>query len=176
VSGGLATMANGLSVSNGATMAGGTTVTGGVTVTGLATMNTGLTVSGAATMNTGLTVANGVTATSGTVDVQTAATFGAPGGGSTLVAFRPGTTVDMSAATEVKLPSSVTATPSITVTETVSNSASGCLDTQAPVSAKFCGISSSAQVSTTSGSCKLLVISGRYTLRACSAFCAARCF
>lgn len=170
VSGGIATMTQGLSVSNGATLSGGATVNGPATLTG------GATVTGLATMNTGLTVANGITATSGTVDVQTSATFGAVAGGSTLVAFRPGTTVDMSAATEVKLPSTVTAAPAITVTETVSNSASGCLDAQAPIGAKFCGISSSQQVSTTSGSCKVLVISGRYTLRACSAFCSARCF
>jgi len=180
-SGGVSVASGGVSVGNG----GVNVVNGGVSVAsgGISVASGGVSVSGAGTMNVQVPASfgNGVKATGGVLDVQTAASFGAPSasvavnfGAGTTSTFVAGSTVDMHLAT-VLLPPNIQVAPAITTDEYTSSNASGCTNASAAIGKVFCGISTSSPFAAL-GSCTLLVTNGRYVLRACQAFCAARCF
>ncbi|HET9955616.1 MAG TPA: hypothetical protein VFQ61_13975, partial [Polyangiaceae bacterium] len=119
-------------------------LTGNVSVNADATFQRPLTATntvttgGMLTANGGITAANGIKVNSGTLDVASSAAFGSTSA-STAVTFRAGTTVDMSAAAQVILPTNTVLVPSVK-TLTASSSAS-CVTSAPAAGTTFCAIS-----------------------------------
>lgn len=162
---------------------GSVTINAPTSVTKQVTMSNSLTVIGNSSVATvtaaGLITANaGAKVTSGSLDVQTSASFG-KAGLSTSLAVQPGTTVDFSQATNVLMPPNQPA-PAFPIQQLSANSPAGCT-TATAVGARFCGISMvrPLAVGALNGCWISNTPSGQPTgliLTACSANCQASCF
>jgi hypothetical protein len=146
------------------------------TFSGRATFSAGIAANG-----TTSSFAGGINVSGGTVNVQVPTTIG---NGSSSIAvsyangttttFQAGSTVDMRSA-NVQLPDSLR-TPAISQSETTAGNASACSTVNAPAGKVFCGLSSSQQVAISNSSCVVGVTGSQWTLTACRAQCAMRCF